>query len=103
MIRGVMPGPVISQPFRLDASGHVVTVAQGSAAGNAEEIAVLCSTVIGERPLAPGYGVTDPAFRGLVAGQIAAQVAAYGPRVSIRGVQSVPVSPVETDVTVLFS
>lgn len=98
-----MAGPIFSFPFRLTPNGVVATVDQDSDQAHAERIAVLCSTIIGERPLAPNFGIPDPAFSGIKPGVIAAQVAAVGPAgVTIKTVTSQQRSPVETDVTVAF-
>lgn len=99
-----MGAPIFSFPFRLTAAGTVATVDQDSDQAHAEQIAVLCSTIVGERPLAPNFGIPDPAFTGIRPGVIAAQVAANGPAgVTIRQVTTAVVSPAETDVTVAFA
>lgn len=98
-----MAAPVFSFPFRLTAAGTVATVEQGSDQANAEQIATLCSTIAGERPLLPGYGLTDPAFRGVRAGELSAQAARWVPQVTVQSVTSTAVSAVETDVTVTFA
>lgn len=81
---------VLSHPFRLSLNGSAVTVEQDSDAADAELIAVLALTRRGERPLVPGFGLTDPAFGGFTPGELAAAVAVYGPTRTI------------TDVTVAF-
>lgn len=98
-----MGAPIFSFPFRLTAAGTVATVDQDSDQAHAEQIAVLCATVTGERPMIPGYGLPDPAFNGIKAGAVAAQVAAYGPPVTIQSVTTSPVSATEADVTVTFT
>jgi hypothetical protein len=98
-----MGAQIFSIPFRLTAAGTVATVEQGSDRANAEQIGVLCTTIIGERDLVPGFGLTDPAFRGIRAGELAAKVARWGPPVKVTSVSSHVVSATETDVTVGFS
>lgn len=94
---------ILSHPFRLSANGTVATVAQGTDQANAEQIGVLCSTIQGERPIVPTFGVPDPAFSGIAAGVITAQIARWGPNVTVKSVTANPVSDIETDVTVSFA
>lgn len=76
---------ILSHPFRLQ-RGRVATVEQQSDAGDAEQIAVLCLTRPGERPLVPGYGLPDPAFSGFEPAELAAAVAMWGPDVTLEAV-----------------
>lgn len=70
---------VLSHPFRLSPTGEVATVLDGSEQANAEALAVLVSTRIGERVLVPGFGITDPVFGGLDPAEVNAGLATYGP------------------------
>lgn len=70
---------ILSHPFRLLPNGAVATVEQESDLADAEQIAVMALTVRGERPLVPGFGVTDPAYGGFDAGELVAGLAVYGP------------------------
>lgn len=74
---------ILSYPFRLASNGSVVTVEQGSDEANAEQIGVLVLTRIGERPLVPAYGIEDPSFGILSAGDVVAGLAMFGPDVTI--------------------
>lgn len=47
-------------PFRLTAAGQVATAPYGSEQEVNDAIASIVLTDIGERPLAPGFGITDP-------------------------------------------
>lgn len=51
----------------------MATVEQDGESGVREQLAILALTVLGERPLTPGFGITDPAFAGFDAGEFAAQ------------------------------
>ncbi len=73
----------LSHPFRLAPGGRVATVEQGTDQANGELIEVLVLTRIGERPLTPGFGITDPLFSALEPTEIAAGIATYGPDVTI--------------------
>ena len=65
---------VFAHPFKLDADGAVATVEQWSA-NQAQQVGVaIVSTRIGERPLAPLFGITDPIIAGVEYDQIAAAV-----------------------------
>jgi phage baseplate assembly protein W len=93
---------IFSFPFRLAANGTVATVTQGSDQANAEQIGVLLSTIQGERPMVPGFGLPDPTFVGIKAGVIAAQVAMWVPGVTVGNVTMAVASSAETDITVSF-
>lgn len=77
---------ILSHPFRLRPNGAVALVEQQSEAGEAEQLAVLVMTRRGERPLVPGFGLTDPAFGGFSPGELAAEVTIYGPPVRLADV-----------------
>lgn len=79
---------ILSYPFRLGPSGEVVTVVQESEAADQEQVGVLALTVLGERLMLPGFGVTDPRFGGYLPAEIAAGVATYGPPVQIHAVET---------------
>jgi phage baseplate assembly protein W len=74
---------LLAHPFRLAGNGTVATVEQGSDEANAQQIAALLLTETGERPLAPGFGITDPTFRGIDATEVIAAVAEHGPDVTV--------------------
>lgn len=78
---------LISHPFRLQPNGEVATVVQGGDEANAEQLAVLCLTELGERPLELGFGITDPAFAGFEATQVLAGVDVFGPDVTIENIR----------------
>lgn len=94
---------ILSFPFRLNGNGTVATVEQGSDQANAEQLAVLLTTIQGERPLALGFGLPDPAFSGIAPGVISAQVAKWGPNVSLASITVVPASQLQSNVTIEFS
>ena len=54
-----MSGP-IRFPFRLTLNGAVATSENGSEAEVNDAIAAIAMTFIGERPMTPGFGITDP-------------------------------------------
>lgn len=94
---------IISHPFRLGPGGAVATVEQGTDQANTEQIAVLALTRTGERPLVPGFGVTDPAFIPYRPGELVAGVATWGPSVRISSVDTVPLDDATRRVEVTFT
>jgi hypothetical protein len=74
---------VLAHPFRLKANGTAETVEQDSDAANTQLLAVLILTRLDERPLQPGFGITDPTFIGVDLSEIAAAATAYGPDISL--------------------
>lgn len=74
---------VLAHPVRLLPAGNLATVEAGTTAEHAQSLAILIASRRGERPLAPTYGITDPAFDALDAGELAAVVAVFGPPVTI--------------------
>jgi hypothetical protein len=86
-------GGSLSFPFRLTPTGAAATVVRGSNAEIDEAIAVLALTVIGERPMRPGFGVPDPGFGGLHLGDIQVGLDAHGPQgVTVTGIKKTPIN-----------
>jgi hypothetical protein len=94
---------IISHPFRLAAGGAVATVEQDTDAANAEQIAVLAMTRAGERPMVPGFGLTDPAFAGFRPAELVAGIQAWGPPVAVGEVATRPADDATELVTVEFT
>jgi hypothetical protein len=83
---------ILSHPFRLAGNGTIATIDQDTEQADAEQIAVLALTRIGERPLVPAFGISDPVFAGgIEVSELAAGLATYGPPVTIRNVTTRPV------------
>lgn len=74
---------VLSHPFRLDSTGAVATVTEGSDEANAEAIAVLLLTRKGERDLVPGFGIADPTYAELDVAELNVALDDYGPPVTV--------------------
>jgi hypothetical protein len=92
----------LSYPFRFAANGSAAVVEQDSDEANAELIAVLALTRVGERGDEPGFGITDPAFGGFVPGELAAKIALYGPPVELDAVEVTPIDDSTQRVSVTF-
>lgn len=80
---------LIDFPFRV-VGGRVAKVTDGTDTADGLRLKMLLLTRPGERPLDPGFGLTDPTFRGVDPAEVAAGVAAYGPSVTILDVASQP-------------
>ena len=74
---------VLAFPFRIDANGAVPLVQQGSDAHLAQQAYNFVSTRPGELPLAPAYGLNDPAFRVVERGEIVTGLAVFHPDINI--------------------
>lgn len=77
---------LISFPFRLDTTGGVATLDQGSDTEIDEQIAVAALTRPGERIQAPTFGIADPAFVGFEVGALQRHCDDFGPDVDIRSI-----------------
>lgn len=73
----------MSFPFRLDATGAIATVEQGSDTEIDEQIALAMLTRPGERVQAPTFGVADPAFVGFQMGALQRHLNDFGPEVDV--------------------
>lgn len=76
---------MIAFPIRLDGAGSLAVVDDMSAAAVRQLVRAVIGTRPGERPLAPAYGIPDPAD-GADPGVIAALVAMCEPEVAVRSV-----------------
>lgn len=94
---------ILSHPFRLGRSGQAVTVEQDTDEANAEQLAVLVLTRLGERTLVPTFGIPDPTFGELDAGALTAAVELHGPPVSIEQLEVRYPSETTQEVTVAYA
>ncbi len=81
-------GEIFAFPFRIGAGGSVIKVAETSDQAYAQLIAAVVLTRSGERPMFPTFGITNPVFGKVRGAEVAAVVAAYGPRVRITNVSA---------------
>lgn len=82
-----MATPLLSHPFRLSPNGYAFTRDQSDDEYIAERIALLCTTIPGERLLVPGYGIADPVFAGFDENILRTQLSIYGPHVELDSVK----------------
>ena len=81
---------LFAHPLRLDNAGAIATVEQGSAVHAQQLTIAIVSTHLGERPLAPDFGVMDPVGVGVSAAEAAAAVALGEPDLEVIGVTVSP-------------
>jgi hypothetical protein len=81
---------LLSFPFRLNPTGAVATVEQGSDTWIEECIAMAMLTRPGERIQVPAFGVNDPAFAGFAVSSLQRHLMDFGPTVTITEVQVAP-------------
>lgn len=99
-----MADGVLSFPFRLNPSGVAATVGYGTDAEISEAIAVLTLTQLGERPMAPDFGVPDPAFHGIHTGDIQVGLNDHGPvGVTITSIDTIPATETLSRATIHWS
>lgn len=80
----------LRHPFRLDAAGAIGTVRQATPAHAVEVVYHVVACQLGERPLAPSWGVSDPLANGLDADDIRSAVAYCEPDIDITYVDVTP-------------
>lgn len=95
---------ILSYPFRLNAQGTAATTGYGTDQEIDEAIAVLVLTQIGERPLAPEFGVPDPAFAGLHVGDVQTGLDTFGPAgIQVSDVVLTPVSSTVSEADIVWN
>lgn len=93
---------LIGFPFSLNGSGNVTTLPDDSDDYYAGELAMLCMTHLGERELAPDYGITDPTFQTFDDIEFIGQVETFGPPVKIVSVDQGYTNTGQYDVSINF-
>src|SRR4030095_10170990 len=91
---------LLSFPFRLDLTGAMATVDQGSDIWVEECIAVAMLTRPGERIQVPAFGVNDPAFAGFQTASLQRHLIDDGPTVTITEVKIGPAREGQEQVTI---
>lgn len=77
---------LISHPMRLDSAGAVVSIPDDSARAAAELAGHVVSCLLGERPLAPIYGVQEAAMSGVSATVVASAIALCEPEITVTAI-----------------
>lgn len=73
----------LAHPFRLTAAGSLATTGEGTGGHAAQLAGHALATTVGERPLAPGFGLPDLTGGTVDAGQVAATLAACTPELAV--------------------
>ncbi len=74
---------VFSHPLRLDNAGALVSIEDDSDRHAAQLAGITLSTIVGERGLAPAYGLKDPIGTNVNLGVIAATVTRCEPDLAV--------------------
>jgi len=99
-----MADGVLSFPFRLSPTGAAATVGYGTDAEVDEAIAVLTLTQTGERPMAPEFGIPDPAFSGLHPGDVQVGLTDHGPAgVTVTNITTTPATETLSMATITWT
>ena len=99
-----MANGVLSFPFRLTPQGPAAIAPYGSDQEIDEAIAVMVLTLEGERLLTPGFGVPDPAFFGVNAGDIQTCLDEYGPEgIVISEIETEPLNETQEAASIIWS
>lgn len=77
----------LAHPFRIDSAGRAVTVEQGSGRHAAEAAGHVLACGVGERPLAPLWGLSDPSGSYVDADEIRAVVGLCDPDLALERVE----------------
>lgn len=70
-----MPHNILQFPFHITPAGNAAVIPQGGEEEAGQTITVIVSTVLGERPMAPNFGIPDPMFVGLDTADVATVLA----------------------------
>lgn len=79
---------VLAHPFRIDTGGSVGTVEDWTAAEMLQIVTAIVSTSIGERPLAPMFGLVDPVGRTVTDDEVSAAVSLCEPDIRVVAVSA---------------
>ena len=76
----------LAHPFRLDSAGGAAIIRQGTKRHAIEVVRHVVSCRVGERPLAPEWGLADPLADGVDDADIEAAIALCEPDIAVSGV-----------------
>lgn len=93
---------LLSFPMQLTPQGFFATGDDTSAAYCAERLSVILGTQPGERRMAPGFGINDPAFDSFTEQALRVQVEKYGLPVEIGAIQRVFISDAQENISISF-
>ena len=90
----------LAHPFRLDAAGSVAIVPQGGKRHALEIVRHIVACGIGERPLAPEWGIADPLADGVDEADIRGAIAKCEPDIVVSGVTLTPRDGTDLDTVI---
>lgn len=90
----------LAHPFRLDAAGAVATIPQATAAHALEVVRHVVSCRVGERGLAPDYGLVDPLADGVDEEDVRAAVDLCEPDIDVIHVEIEPMPGDRLDIRI---
>ena len=76
----------LAHPFRIDSGGGAAIVPQGGARQALEVVRHVVACRVGERPLAPEWGVSDPLADGIDEDDVVAAIDLCEPDIAVAGV-----------------
>lgn len=91
-----MTAPYLAYPVRLGYDGTLLTNVGGSEDDVTQQVHLIAATVLGERPMTPGFGVPRPQWTGITSSAVQAVVDQFGP-------EGVTIQAVTTDDSDLVS
>ncbi|AZS07909.1 baseplate wedge protein [Gordonia phage Kabocha] len=94
---------LLSFPFRVNKQGVATTEDDESDVYCAERLSIILGTRPGERPMAPSFGINDPAYGGFTQQALSIQVAQNMLPIDIQRVRRVILSDTQEHVTIEFS
>jgi hypothetical protein len=94
---------LLTHPFRFLPSGAAATTDADTDEYDSQLIEALIRTTSGERPVTPGFGISDPVYSYIEPTEIAAGLATYGPDVELQNVTAEPGDPGMSLVTITYT
>ena len=90
----------LAHPFRLDSAGGAAVIPQGGKRHALEIVRHVVSCRLGERPLAPDWGLADPLADGVDESDIRAAIDLCEPDIVVSGVTLTPRDGTDLDIVI---
>ena len=90
----------LAHPFRLDSAGSVAIIPQGGQRHALEVVRHVVSCRLGERPLAPDWGLADPLADGVDESDVRAAIDLCEPDIVVTGVTLTPRDSTDLDIVI---
>lgn len=92
----------LQHPMQVGYDGTMATVGANTDEHLTQQVAVIVGTRLGERPMAVGFGVPQPPWSGLFAGDIQVVLDQFGPPILVTDVVASPRDEQTSDYTVTW-